>query len=123
MTTSVEQPALRLSTEPAPGSFRLQYLIEPYAGPIVAQTLTVHEELVIGRDPAADVQLEGRLISRRHLLVRATYTGLELEDISTYGTLVNGVPLQLARLRLGRECTVLVGCVRVWLRRVLSEEI
>jgi len=121
VTTSEMLPKLSLSAEPSPTRFRLQYVIDPYTGPIVAQTLTVRRELVIGRSPTADLQLEGRLISRRHVVVRAASAGLEIEDLSVYGTLVDGVPLQLARVRLGRECNLLVGCVRVWLRRELSE--
>ena len=99
MTISVVLPRLSLAAEPALSSFRLQYLIEPFEGPIVAQTLTVSHELVI-----------------------AAYSGLELEDTSTYGTLVDGVPLKLASMRIGRECNLMVGCVHIWLRRVLHEE-
>ena len=122
MTISLVLPKLSLVAEPALSSFRLQYLIEPFEGPIVAQTLTVSHELVIGRGPWVDVRLQGRLISRRHILVRAAYSGLELEDTSTYGTLVDGVPLKLASMRIGRECNLMVGCVHIWLRRVLHEE-
>lgn len=122
MTISFVLPKLSLAAEPALSSFRLQYLIEPYEGPIVGQTLTVSQELVIGRGPWVDVRLQGRLISRRHLLVRAVHSGLELEDISTYGTLVDGVALKLGSMRIGRECNLMVGCVHVWLRRVLHEE-
>jgi predicted component of type VI protein secretion system len=97
-------------------------LVEHFEGPILGQTLNIDSELVIGRDAEADLRLQGRLISRRHVLVRAVDGGLELQDISVHGTLVDGVPLQLARRRVGRECNLLVGCVRVWLRRVLPGE-
>jgi magnesium chelatase family protein len=71
---------------------------------------------------AADLQLEGSLISRRHVLVRALRDGLEVEDISTHGTLVYGKPVRLGRGPSGRECQLLVGCVRAWLRRLLVVE-
>jgi pSer/pThr/pTyr-binding forkhead associated (FHA) protein len=120
--TCLEPSNLSLLAEPEPHRFRVQYLVEHFEGPILGQTLNVDSELVIGRDAEADLRLQGRLISRRHVLVRAVASGLELQDISVHGTLVDGVPLQRARRRIDRECNLLVGCVRVWLRRVLPGE-
>jgi predicted component of type VI protein secretion system len=112
-------PKLSLSATPGSESFLLQYVVEPLSGPRQTRTVRVCGELVIGRGETADLRLEGRLISRRHVLVRALYDALEVEDISTHGTLVDGASLRLGRLRTGRECQLLVGCVRVRLQRLL----
>ena len=114
-------PKLSLSAVSSPERFLLQYVVEPLSGHVEARTVTVCSELVIGRDQAADLRVAGRLISRRHALVRALHDGLEIEDVSTHGTLVDGVTLRLDRVRLGRECHLLVGCVRIWLRRMLTD--
>jgi predicted component of type VI protein secretion system len=97
-------------------------LIEPFRGPVNGRTLNVDGELLIGREPTAGVTISGALISRRHVLVRALHDGLEIEDISSHGTLVDGETLRLTRRRVGRECTLHVGCVCVWLRRVLPSD-
>ncbi|WP_144793798.1 ATP-binding cassette domain-containing protein [Kocuria palustris] len=47
--------------------------------------------LVVGRDPAADVLIDGLLVSRRHAQVTRTQRGSVLTDLgSTNGTWVNG---------------------------------
>jgi pSer/pThr/pTyr-binding forkhead associated (FHA) protein len=105
-----------------PCSFKLQVVIESYTGPLAGRTLTVDRELVIGRDSSADLTLVGGLISRRHVLVRAVDSGLEIEDISSNGTVVNGATLRRESLRVGNECTLGVGCMRLWLSRVLPKD-
>jgi hypothetical protein len=95
--------------------FRLQVVIEPFEGPIRGRTLHVQNELSVGRDPAADLRLDGRLISRKHAIVRVAGEGLEIEDVSSNGTLVDGTLLHMGRRRVGRECILIVGCVRLWL--------
>jgi len=122
VTTRVGQLKLSVTAEPAPCRFQLQILIDPFAGSPVSRTVEVCGELTIGRDPSADLTLQGRLVSRRHALVRAFRDGLEIEDISTHGTLVDRVALRLARLRVGPECSLFVGCSRVWLRRMYASE-
>jgi len=47
------------------------------------------EGLVIGRDPACDVVLVGREVSRRHATIRPSIQGYVLTDTSTTGTYVN----------------------------------
>lgn len=56
----------------------------PLSGPV----------LILGRDPAADVVVEGPRISRRHAAVRAVGKGHQLEDLaSANGTRLNGRPV------------------------------
>ena len=50
--------------------------------------------LILGRDPEADLVLEGPRISRRHAAVRAAGKGHQLEDLgSANGTRLNGRPV------------------------------
>jgi DNA-binding response OmpR family regulator len=52
------------------------------------------EPLVIGRDPACDLPIDGRLISRRHAAIRRSGQIYLLEDLgSRNGTSVNGAPI------------------------------
>ena len=47
--------------------------------------------LTVGRDPSADVLIDGLLVSRRHAQVKRTERGSMLTDLgSTNGTWVNG---------------------------------
>ena len=92
--------------------------VRPFGAPLFMSVLRVEHVLVIGRDPACGLVLEGALVSRRHALLRATDTCLEVEDISRHGTLVNGLPLQAARTQVEREFSLVIGCNRVRLRRL-----
>jgi pSer/pThr/pTyr-binding forkhead associated (FHA) protein len=97
--------------------FRLQIVMEPFAGPAQRVSLEVDRELSIGRDPDAGLQLGGHFVSRKHAIVRAVGDGLEVEDPSSHGTLVDGSLLHMNRRRVGRECVLTVGCVRLSLYR------
>lgn len=113
------QPTQTSSSDSAASSaFRLQIVLEPYEGPTRDLTLHVERELSIGRDLAAALRIDGRLVSRKHAIVRATSAGLEVEDVSSHGTLVNGAYLHMGRRCVADECILVVGCVRLWLRRV-----
>jgi pSer/pThr/pTyr-binding forkhead associated (FHA) protein len=92
--------------------------VKPYARPVYISVLRVMHVLVIGRDPAVGLVLDGALVSRRHALIRATGGGLEIEDISRHGTLVDGQPLHSGRSYLAGEGKLLIGCNRVRLRRL-----
>jgi hypothetical protein len=72
--------------------------------------------LVLGRDPAADLVLEGPRISRRHALVRATGKGHQLEDLgSANGTRLNGRPvLRPERLAPGDRIEVAGEAILVY---------
>ena len=115
--------ALGFEADARPGGFWLLVVIEPFEAPIITRTLSVNGELVIGRDASADLTLGGALVSRRHAVVRGVQGGLEIEDISSNGTLVEGTTLKHACLRVPHECTLYVGCFRLWLRRFRSTEL
>ena len=59
-------------------------------------------ELVLGRDPACDLVLEGDRISERHARILVQDGAWEVEDLgSTQGTRVNGVEVSRAPLAIG----------------------
>jgi hypothetical protein len=92
--------------------------VKPFDESLYMSVLRVEHVLVIGRDPSCGLVLDGDLVSRRHALLHATDTGLEIEDISRHGTLVNGLPLHAARAQDERELNLVIGCNRVRLRRL-----
>lgn len=97
--------------------FRIQIVVEPFAGPAQRVSLEVDSELSIGRDPDAGLRLGGHFVSRKHAIVRAVGDGLEIEDTSSHGTLVDGTLMHMNQRRVGRECVLIVGCVRLRVRR------
>jgi pilus assembly protein CpaF len=99
-------------------SFALRMILERADALISTRTLTVDRELLVGRDAAAGLCLEDDLVSRRHVMVRALADGLEVEDVSSNGTLVDGTPLRRARRTVGRECTLLLGASKLQLHRL-----
>ena len=94
--------------------------VKPYGVPLYISVLRVEHVLVMGRDPSCGLVLEGSLVSRRHVLLRARAddAGMEIEDISKHGSLVNGEPLQGARVQVGNELNLVVGGNRVRLRKL-----
>ena len=63
--------------------------------------------MVVGRDPAADLVLDGTGVSRRHAVLTCDEDRLEVEDQgSRNGTLVNGAPVTAAELRDGDRIRV-----------------
>ncbi len=97
-------------------SFALQVTIER-GEQNSSRTLRVDGSLLVGRDPSAGLCLEDDLVSRRHVVVRSEGAGLAIEDVSSNGTLVDGVPLRRARKSVGAECSLCLGASRVTLRR------
>ena len=68
----------------------------------VTSWLDGRDELVVGRDPNADVVLDGELVSRRHARVRRTGSSWFIEDLdSRNGVSLNGEPIQQAALTNG----------------------
>jgi pSer/pThr/pTyr-binding forkhead associated (FHA) protein len=60
-------------------------------GPLAGRRLDVADELVLGRDEAADVVVNDSEISRRHAALRPAGDTVEVEDLdSLNGTWVNG---------------------------------
>ena len=50
--------------------------------------------ITIGRDPGCDITIDDKMISRRHAILKIYMTGkMELVDMSSNGTFVNGVKL------------------------------
>ncbi|MET0285005.1 MAG: ATPase, T2SS/T4P/T4SS family, partial [Polyangiales bacterium] len=97
-------------------SFVLQVVIESGSSRST-RTLTVEGALLIGRDAEAGLCLDDDLVSRRHAIVRADGAALEVEDVSSNGTLVDGAPLRRARRSVGEECVVCLGASKLTLRR------
>jgi len=78
-------------------------------GPGVGRKYEVHDEIVIGRSPDADVQLAFGDVSRAHVkVVKADRPlGFFVEDLgSRNGTLVNGMPVHRRQLRFGDRIQV-----------------
>jgi predicted component of type VI protein secretion system len=98
--------------------FQLQVVIERFEEAIAGITMSVEHDLLIGRCPNAGLIIDGRLVSRQHVYVRAAGSGLEIEDVSSNGTLVDGSLLLHGRRRVAKQCKLLVGTTRLWLQRV-----
>jgi len=72
------------------------------------------DEIVVGRDPAADVELDDRKLSRRHCRFYRAVDGWRVADLeSRNGTVLNGTPVlddriaEGARVEIGQAvCTV-----------------
>lgn len=65
------------------------------------------EEVVVGRDPGADVPVEDRTLSRRHCRIYLGSDGWRVTDLgSRNGTLLNGTPILDARLSEGDRIEV-----------------
>ena len=99
-------------------SFLLRVVIERPDMPVTTRTLTVEGELSVGRDPDAGLMLDDALVSRRHVLIRTANSGLEVEDVSSNGTILDGVSLSRSCRRTGVTCALLVGKSRLVLRRL-----
>ncbi len=57
------------------------------------------KEIIIGRDPSADVHVDNPVVSRRHASIRSTGTGWEIADHgSSTGTFIDGERVTTARL-------------------------
>ncbi|HKU39840.1 MAG TPA: ATPase, T2SS/T4P/T4SS family [Polyangiales bacterium] len=109
-----------ISVDPplTPVPFVLRVTTERRQSPALIQTLSSPYELVVGRDASADLMLDDAMVSRRHVLIRAAGAGLEIEDVSSNGTLLDGAPLRQGRRQVGVECTLLAGTSKLTLRRL-----
>jgi ABC transport system ATP-binding/permease protein len=73
------------------------------SGQLEGRRIEVSRELVIGRENV-DVEIDDAELSRRHVAVRPTEGGLEVEDLgSRNGTRVDGEPVRRAVLTAGSE--------------------
>jgi pilus assembly protein CpaF len=72
------------------------------------------EVILVGRDRLCDVRLDDRTVSRRHVAMRLGGDGVLVEDLSTNGTFVGGVPiLGETPVRFGEPVTVGLFSLRV----------
>ncbi|MEI8255500.1 MAG: GGDEF domain-containing protein [Deltaproteobacteria bacterium] len=78
------------------------------SGPQVGETYRVSKaEMIVGRDPNADIQLLDDSISRRHVRVREEKAEVEVEDLnSKNGISVNGQRVERAVLREGDKLQI-----------------
>jgi pSer/pThr/pTyr-binding forkhead associated (FHA) protein len=64
-------------------------------GPLNNQRFSLRSGLLVGRDPACDVVIPDRQVSRHHARLTLTPRGVLLEDLgSKNGTHLNGMPLE-----------------------------
>jgi hypothetical protein len=64
-------------------------------GPLNGKRWQIEHELVLGRDPACDILVSDRQVSRYHARISPTNQGVLLEDLgSKNGTFCNGVRLE-----------------------------
>ncbi len=83
---------------------------------IARHEVPIGKELVMGRDPTADIVVDERSVSRRHCRVVGTATGLEVLDLhSANGVWVGAKKVPHAKLTGGDEMQV--GMVRVRIGR------
>src|SRR6266545_7910553 len=81
-------------------------------GPLADERFEIAGELVLGRTNA-DITIEDPLISRRHAIVRAVDSALEIEDLgSLNGTVVNSEKLEGPR-RLQPGDVIMVGATTI----------
>jgi EmrB/QacA subfamily drug resistance transporter len=100
--------ATGVSAQGAPSGPALERKLRVIWGPAAGHSLSVEQEVVIGRE-GADLTILDPELSRRHAAVRPVPNGVEIEDLgSTNGTWVNGEridkPVTLAtsgKLQLG----------------------
>jgi serine phosphatase RsbU (regulator of sigma subunit) len=76
--------------------------------------LGIGSELVIGRDPTADIIVPERSVSRKHCRVVGTSTGVEVHDLnSANGVWIGGKQVTVATLASGSEMQVGPARIRV----------
>lgn len=63
-------------------------------GPLNGQRFTLRKTTLLGRDPACDIVIPDRQVSRQHVRLSLIQTRIQLEDLgSKNGTYVNGNPV------------------------------
>ncbi len=85
-----------------------QLVLKFGAHPEASWSLNASQPTTIGRDPANDIQLPVRLVSRKHAQIRWQDGCYQLEDLgSKNGTYLNGKPVKcLTPLQDGDVCQV-----------------
>jgi pilus assembly protein CpaF len=90
----------------AAGPYELEVML-PGKGSSV-QPVPGGEVLTIGRGPECSISLDDQLVSRRHALLRVEQDGLHVEDVSTNGTIADGIVLkkEARRVDFGRPIAI-----------------
>ena len=88
------------------GAYELEVML-PGRGSSV-QPVPGGELLTIGRGPECSITLDDQLVSRRHALLRVEEDGLHVEDVSTNGTIADGIVLkkEARRVDFGRPIAI-----------------
>ena len=112
---------------PRPASVQKKVIptVRVVAGPDMLSYVTIPEEneVIVGRDEAADLQLVDATVSKRHARIRHEADGsmLVVDMNSTNGTAVNGQPITRTILRPGDHLEI--GGVSLRLDMLSSEEL
>lgn len=70
-------------------------LLIAQTGPLEGQRWLISNRIIIGRDPSCNIVISDRQVSRQHVRISPTASGILLEDLgSKNGTHLNGVSLQ-----------------------------
>ncbi|MCK5429807.1 MAG: FHA domain-containing protein [Anaerolineales bacterium] len=70
-------------------------LLIAQTGPLEGQRWLISNRIIIGRDPSCNIIISDRQVSRQHVRISPTASGILLEDLgSKNGTHLNGVSLQ-----------------------------
>jgi pSer/pThr/pTyr-binding forkhead associated (FHA) protein len=70
-------------------------LLIAQTGPLEGQRWLISNRIIIGRDPSCNIIISDRQVSRQHVRISPTSSGILLEDLgSKNGTHLNGVSLQ-----------------------------
>lgn len=90
-------------------------------GPEEGQVYPLEEdEVLIGRDPACEITLEDRTLSRQHAKILINGDNLTIEDLgSVNGVLVNGVKVSSGELKIDDRLTL--GNIELHLRPATDE--
>lgn len=82
----------------------MSWKIKAITGPFAGQEISIDRPMVIGRDPSADLVLQGGHISRKHAALSVRDNALWIKDLnSSNGTYVNGQRITEQALKSGDE--------------------
>lgn len=81
-----------------------EYLLRGVAGDVFGRSYSLLAPTTVGRDPACDIFLDDRGVSRQHARLRPLDYGVEVEDLgSTNGSFINGQRVTLGIAGVGDE--------------------
>lgn len=81
-----------------------EYLLRGVAGDVFGRSYALLAPTTVGRDPACDIFLDDRGVSRQHARLRPLDYGVEVEDLgSTNGSFINGQRITVGIAGVGDE--------------------